>query len=48
MVRLLEAGYQPATSEVLVRVVSILNDVEPAANGLHAKDGEGTAASGSL
>ena len=37
MVRLLDRGYAPEASAVLDRINSILNDVEPAANGLDGK-----------
>ncbi len=41
-VRLLEAGYQPEVSDVLVRIAQALiphNDVETAGNGLDAQGG---------
>jgi len=43
MVRLLESGYVPAHSEVLPRVLAILNDERPAANGPLGKMRDGSA-----
>ena len=43
MVKLLESGYQPSASDVLPRIVSILNDNGSAANAPVVKEGDTTA-----
>jgi transcriptional regulator with XRE-family HTH domain len=43
MLGLLEAGYRPASSEVLARVEAALNDHTPAGNGRVEKEGAGAA-----
>ncbi|MBN1608661.1 MAG: helix-turn-helix domain-containing protein [Polyangiaceae bacterium] len=42
MVALLDGGYEPAQSNVLTRVLEVLNDDDPAGNGADVQESAGT------